>query len=267
VGTEARATARAGLLVAAGDADSRVRVAACRALGTLGADAEALRLLQQRVREDPKDFVRGAAVEALAAMGGDVAVATLREALAMDSYRDEVRVQAIRGLAKHAPPDALERVRPFVAYAWGRGGQHAVREAALDAVVALAPRAAETQALLAECCADPYFRMRGWAVAHLAKQPTVSDAARDALRRVAEGDPLDGHRTAAQAALATLLAGPRAGTAPVAPATTGAPAAGDPAAAERRRRLEQLRADAEALRLRAEGLEREIRRLEAEAAR
>jgi aminopeptidase N len=249
-----REIARGALINAAGDEDSRVRRAACAALGVAGRDQEVERLLLSRLRSDPKEFVKAAACEGLSAIGGDAAVGGLREALTIDSYRDEVRIQAVHGLAKHRAKGAAGAIRPFIAYAWGKGGQHRLRQAALDRWVELAGGAAGDAAvndLLIKLTADPYHRMRGKAIGHLRTRKVNTPAARAALQRVARTDHVGGNRTAARAALEALTGG---GAAPARDAGDG------PA-----KRVAELLREAERLKIEAERLLLEAKRLELEA--
>ncbi|MHC5019886.1 MAG: M1 family aminopeptidase [Planctomycetota bacterium] len=259
VDPEHRTFLRGALITAASDTDSRVRVAACKALGVVGRDGDVEALLLARLRSDPKEFVKAAACEGLSAIGGEAAIGGLREALAMDSYRDEVRIQALKGLARHAPQAAGKAARPFVDYKWGKGGQHRLRQAALDVYVAAAgkePANGPADQLLIRLTADPYHRMRGWAIGHLRTRytpatPGVADLLK-ALQRVARDDHVGGNRNAANAAIKQLTGAKE-------PPATATPRGTDERVAKLLREAERLKIAAERLLLEAKRLELEAR--------
>ncbi len=258
------AAARSALTLAASDADSRVRTAAVKALGDLtGAAAESSALLLARLHDDGKEYVRAAAAEALGKCKADGAGRALKEALAVESHRDEIRTAAVKALAALGEKGAVGVIRPFVEYAWGKGGQHALRREALAALVALGKDDPQTVPTLARLSRDPYFRMRGWTVDHLkgfAPKPgsgaTAPKEVVEAVRWVAENDPVEGNRDSAKAALRDLLGMPPE---PASPSTGPTPAE---RAATLRREAGRLRHESEAAAKRAGELEAEAERAE-----
>lgn len=245
---------RGAFIKAASDGDARVRVAACKALGGMGRDQDVEALLLSRLRSDPKEFVKGAACEALATIGGDIALTALREALTIDSYRDEVRTQALKGLVKHDAAKAAAAARPFIAYAWGKGGQHTLRQAALDAYVETEPDATAVSELLIQLTVDPYHRLRAKAIGYLRSRKADTPAARAALQRAAKDDPVGGNRAAAAAALVALAGGAAANDAP-----PGDAAGSDAEVRALLDKAERLKIEAERLLLEAKRLELEAR--------
>ncbi|MCI0341790.1 MAG: HEAT repeat domain-containing protein [Planctomycetales bacterium] len=261
------AAARPALTLAASDAESRVRTAAVKALGELpGAASESDALLLARLREDGKEYVRAAAAEALGKSKAPGALEALKQALSIESHRDEIRTAAVKALAALGEKGAVGDIRPFVEYAWGKGGQHALRREALAALVSLAKADPQTVPTLARLARDPYFRMRGWALDHLkgyAPKPGSGASAPkevvEAVRWIAENDPIPGNRDSAKAALRDLLGTPPE---PAAPSAGPTPAERAERAAAMRREAAKLRLDSEAGTKRATELEAEARKIE-----
>ncbi len=155
------------LVSAASDDDSRVRSAALKALGT-APPATAAPTLIERLRSDPSDYAASEAAAALGATRAPEAFDALVAALDRDSHRDVVRREVMNGLTALGDPRGARVALPYTAYAWGKGAQHRLRHAALDAMVKLAPHAPQTGATVVQLIGDPYFRMRNWAAAHAA---------------------------------------------------------------------------------------------------
>jgi hypothetical protein len=149
-------------VAASRDAESRVRRAAVNALATVPAQFS-----QDALRErlaDKSDYVTADAAWAFGKVKADGAFEALRDVIARrESHRDQVRQRAMDGLRELGDPRGAEVARNHLGYAWGKGIQHQLRKAALDAMVALAPKAPETRASLLALIDDPYFRMKTWA--------------------------------------------------------------------------------------------------------
>src|SRR5439155_13560659 len=107
-----------------------------------------------------------AAAEAGAALGktkAPGAFESLVEGLKRESHRDQIRQKIMDGLKDLGDPRGAAVAMGYLDYGWGKGIQHQLRHAALDAVVALAPDAPETKSWVMKLLADPYFRMKQWA--------------------------------------------------------------------------------------------------------
>src|SRR5262249_31616553 len=145
-------------------------------------------------------------------------------------YRDQIRLRIMDGLKDLGDARGAEVARRYLDYAWGKGIQHELRKAALDAMVALAPEAPETRAWVVKLLRDPYFRMKQWSAAHAAKLkipealtilrdiaengtgPGVKDAARNAADEIAKAlPPISGAKTQAEADAARAEARAKAG--------------------------------------------------------
>ncbi|MCG3136025.1 MAG: hypothetical protein HMLKMBBP_03820 [Planctomycetes bacterium] len=188
------------LASAAKDKDSRVRRAAANALANVPAaqSAPALRPLL----EDPSDYVAADASWALGKVKAEGAFDALVAQLARESHRDQVRQRTMDGLRELGDPRGAAVARRYLGYEWGKGIQHQLRKAALDAVVGLAPQDPETRATVLSLLDDPYFRMKSWAaekcgdlklaeavpalerMQQTAVGPWVRDAAKAALGRL-----------------------------------------------------------------------------------
>src|SRR6185295_2153661 len=101
------------------------------------------------------------AAEAGAALGKTKdpgAFEALVEGLKRESHRDQIRQRIMDGLKDLGDKRGADVAMRYLDYSWGKGIQHQLRHAALDAVVALAPDAPETKAAVVKLLRDPYFR-------------------------------------------------------------------------------------------------------------
>ncbi len=157
----------AHLAAAAHEADSRVRSAALRALGEFPA-AWAAPTLAAALRDEPRDYPASEAAAALGRTRAPEAFDALVAALARESHRDVVRREVMNGLAALGDPRGAAVALRYTDYAWGKGAQHRLRHAALDALVKLDPHGAATRGAVLALLDDPYFRMQQWAAGHAA---------------------------------------------------------------------------------------------------
>lgn len=195
------AASAAALAAAARDADSRVRRAAVNGLANHPAHLSAA-ALRDRIGADTSQYVVADAAWALGKVKADGAFDTIVGVLARESHRDQIRQRAMDGLRELGDLRGADIARRHLGYAWGKGIQHQLRKAALDALVALAPSDPATRAQIVALLGDPYFRMKQWAadksgdlklpeavpaLENLAKEgigPGVRDAARRAVERI-----------------------------------------------------------------------------------
>lgn len=110
-------TATAMLRAGIQDADADVRAACCQAWGRRGG-AEAVRVLEQVLRDDEEIDVRLAAVRALGQIGGPESVAAL--ALALEDNDPAMRYRAMRSLAAVTGQDYGTDVGKWREYIAGR---------------------------------------------------------------------------------------------------------------------------------------------------
>jgi HEAT repeat protein len=198
VGGDAAASA---LAAAAQDGESRVRRPAVNALANFPARLAGA-ALAQRIATDKSQYVVADASAALGKVKAEGAYDLLVATLARDSHRDQIRQKVMDGLRELGDPRGAAVARGYLDYAWGKGIQHQLRKAALDAMCALDPASAETKAALLRLLPDPYFRMKGWAAEKCADLkildavPVLESTARDAIG--------PGVRDAAKAALERL---------------------------------------------------------------
>ncbi len=234
--------AAGALVIACGDSDSRVRRAAVTALGEIPAawSAEALRARLA----DPSVYVAADAAAALGKTKATGAFEALQQTLARDSHRDQVRQRVMDGLKDLGDARAVPVATGYLDYGWGKGIQHQLRKAALDAVVALAPDAPETKQQVLALLRDPYFRMKQWAAEH-AVTMKIADAV-PVLDDLAANGVGPGVRDRAKECAAKIRA-------QTAPGAAGAPSTENRAAAS-------LELRAKVLRLRTElaALEKEL---------
>lgn len=156
------AAAKALVGVALVEKDSRVRRAAMNAMaeckGELVGEA-----LKGHLASDASVYVAADAGWALGKCKAPGAFEALVAGLARESHRDQIRQRIMDGLKDLGDKRGAEVARGYLDYSWGKGIQHQLRKAALDAVVALAPDAPETRAWIVKLVSDPYFRMKNWA--------------------------------------------------------------------------------------------------------
>jgi aminopeptidase N len=200
--TKAHAAARA-LITASGDADSRVRSAALEAMGEMPPQWVAETLMTS-LRDDPSGYAAAAAAAALGKTRAPGAFDALSMALTRDSHRDVIRREVMNGMKALGDVRGAQVAEMYTHYGWGKGLQHRLRHAAIDAMVALDPHGAATHATLAGLLDDPYFRMRRWAAAHVADVGMAT--AIPALEELIPGATGPGVRTAYEKALERLQA-------------------------------------------------------------
>jgi len=187
------------------DAESRVRTAVLEAMGSIPAPWSAA-TLKKHLAEDKSQYAAAAAAAALGKTRAPGALEALEAALARDSHRDTIRMRVMEGLESLADPRGAAPAMRYLGYEFGRGIQHRLRHAALDAVVALAPTEPSTRGAVVDLLGDPYFRMRQWAAGHAAALgieealPALEDMARNGIGPGVQG--------AAKRALAKLRAEP-----------------------------------------------------------
>lgn len=186
------------LLGASRDGDARVRETALEALGA-GPRAMVAEVLATRAREDGNDYCRAAAARALGKVHAEGAEALLLGLLGEDSHGDVLRAAALEGLCALGGRKAIEAARAHVGYAWGKGGTHRNRKAALEALVALSGDEPGTQEVLVGLLADRYHNMRAWAAEACGKLKVR--AAVPALTAMSKDDWHEGSRNAAKTAL------------------------------------------------------------------
>ncbi len=154
--------AAAALLQAVNDADARVRVAVMDALGAKNRRM-AGPAVAHAVETEPHPTVRAAAARALGKLKVKGAYEQLIALLAVASDQEQVRTGAIDGLKSLGDARAVEPVRPYLAYRWGQGANHVLRQAALNCVTTLAPDELIVHMAIVPLVRDPYHRMRSWA--------------------------------------------------------------------------------------------------------
>ena len=168
------ARSAAALCVAAEDADSRVRRAAVTAMGNCAPGLVAA-TLKKHLAEDPSAYVAADAAAALGKCKAEGAFEALKAGLARESHRDQIRQRIMDGLKDLGDPRGAAVAAGYLDYSWGKGIQHQLRHAAFDALLALAPDAADTHAWIVKLLRDPYFRMQNWA-AEAASKLKVAEA-------------------------------------------------------------------------------------------
>jgi aminopeptidase N len=193
------------LLAATRDADARVRETALEAMGQ-GPRALVAEILAVRAREDENDYCRAAAARSLGKVHAEGADKLLEELLKVDSHGDVVRAAALEGLGELGGRRAIDLAKQHLPYAWGKGGTHKLRQAALNVVVALAGDERETHALLVGLLSDRYHNMRSWAADACGKLKVRSAVA--TLKTMAESDWHGGAKNAAKAALERIAPPP-----------------------------------------------------------
>lgn len=192
------ARATEALLAASRDGDARVRETALEALGA-GPRAMVSEVLATRAREDGNDYCRAAAARSLGKVHAEGAEALLLALLAEDSHGDVLRAAALEGLGALGGRKAIASAKEHLGYAWGKGGTHRNRKAALEVLVALAGDESETHDLLVGLLADRYHNMRAWTAEACGKLKVR--AAVPALTAMAKDDWHEGSRNAAKTAL------------------------------------------------------------------
>ncbi len=155
------------LKAAAEDADSRVRTAALKALGGFPSNWSFV-TLAKHADADPSHYASAEAAAALGKIREPKLYDFLIDLLDRESHRDVIRRETMNALGSFGDPRGAAVAREYTAYKWGKGLQHRLRHAALDAMVKLDPRGEESRARVLELITDPYFRMRTWAAAHAA---------------------------------------------------------------------------------------------------
>ena len=120
-------SARAAVLAATRDADSRVRDAAATVLPHFPGPA-AVELLRQLAGGDPSPFVRGGAVHGLAALDPGAALPVIEALLREPSWVDVLRTSAIYALARVPADSAI----PILEQNLGPDHTRFVRQAALQ---------------------------------------------------------------------------------------------------------------------------------------
>jgi aminopeptidase N len=183
------------------DKDSRVRSAALEALGSVPATWSADTLADHALN-DASVYAAAAAAESLGKVRAPNAFAVLSKAVERESHRNVVRQRAMDGLRQLGDPRGAQLAYGSLAYVHGQGVQHRLRHSALDAAVALAPNAPETQEWIVKLVLDPYFRMRNWAAGHAAQLGV--EAAIPRLEESAKNGLGPGVRRAAKNALKKL---------------------------------------------------------------
>ena len=190
------------LVKALGDADSRVRETVARALGSFSRATAGEALLKALADSEEHPYVRGAAAESAGRLKVEGAFEAMRELLGADDLVDRVRGGALTGLKALGDPRGLDIALPYLAYSWGRGGNHRLRQTALACVTRLGPDDPRVHKALTELLGDPYHRMRQWAAA--ACGTYAVKAAIPALRQLSKSDWHGGTKSAAKKALQTL---------------------------------------------------------------
>jgi aminopeptidase N len=142
--------------------DYRVRKAAVLGLPGFGT-ASAKDLLRATIRRDPHNDVIAAAIVALAKAdpGGDATF--LAEQLDRDAWYDEIRLAVLTAIRELAPPDLLTVVRPYTGQAYNM----ALREAAFEAWVEIAPTDPALHAALLEAAQGPPYPLQKYALEEL----------------------------------------------------------------------------------------------------
>ncbi len=164
------------LLVAAEDKDGRVRRAAMEAMANHN-PVVVVESLKKHLADDPDGDVAAAAAGALGRTKAKGAFDALVGALGRESAGDRIRQGVLDGLRKLGDARGAAVVLPYLDYSWGKGMDHALRRAALGALVALAPADSETRRRIVELLHDPYPAMRDWAAAAAAELGTASPRA------------------------------------------------------------------------------------------
>ena len=156
------APAHLALLPASQDTDSRVRVAVAEALGQTNRRL-AGKTLVRMAGGDASPYVRGAAARSIGKLKLPDSRGLLTLLLKVESHGDIVRQGAIVGLRDLGDPAALPLVLPYLDYGWGKGANHVLRQAALDAALKLGGDEEAVHERVVALLADPYHRMRQWA--------------------------------------------------------------------------------------------------------
>ena len=198
--------ARAALLEALENPESKVRTAVARALGAWRGDDEVGRALAAVIQKDRSYYAAGAAAAALGRTRARNAATELKKALLRDSQREIIRVSALAGLAalqdERQLPLILEMARP--------GVHERVRSAALaraaDVAVNLPPEHRRSVREAAEdSLHDPLYFARRGAIEALRR---LGDAdAIGALRALEDRDVEGAVRHEARVAIEELRAG------------------------------------------------------------
>jgi HEAT repeat protein len=189
------------LVTGATDPDSRVRAAVMVALGGKKRSLAAPTVIRA-VAGDTHPSVRADAARAMGRLKIPSALEQLTALLKVDSDQDVVRTGAVDGLKRLGDARAVEAVLPFLAYRWGKGANHVLRQAALNCVTALAPDEKAVHGAIVPLVRDPYHRMRSWA-AQAAGKFGVRQAIPD-LVKVSKADTHGGVKNAAKKALKRL---------------------------------------------------------------
>ena len=121
--------ARAALLAAANDKDSRIRHEAIHALGQFK-DAKLADLYIKLINSDPSYFVVAEAAQALGESGSPRGFEVLTSTMKVDSWQETIRAGALRGIAALKDPRAFD----IASHYSGPGHSAAVRAAALQAL-------------------------------------------------------------------------------------------------------------------------------------
>jgi aminopeptidase N len=187
------------LVAAAEDVDSRVRRAAMNAMAECKAELVAP-TLRKHFAEDPSVYVAADAAAALGKTKDAGAFDALVAGLSRESHRDQIRQRVMDGLKALGDKRGAEVAMRHLDYSWGKGIQHELRHAALDAMIELAPEAPLTRAWIVKLLPDPYFRMQRWAAEAAVKlkigealpvmlelsETEATPGVKDAMRRNAE---------------------------------------------------------------------------------
>jgi aminopeptidase N len=151
-----RDSARAVVLSATRDSDTRVREAAALALARAGGHGEAVARLRSVAQNDRSWWVRAAAMRALAAADSGVALDVARDMLRRDEWRDLARVAALEALARIRSPES----RTLIIEQLGDGAPQG-RIASINALIAHTTPPDTAGARLLEPLlddADPFIR-------------------------------------------------------------------------------------------------------------
>jgi aminopeptidase N len=198
---DADPAAGAALLAAVKDPDPRVRETVLEALGRRGRDEVEAALLEALASET-HDYPRAAAARSLGKTMSRAAYAALEKLLALDSHGDVVRQGALEGLGALGDPRGADLAAPFTDYAWSRGSNHRLPEAALACVLKLAPDHEATHRLVMSLFEDPHPGARRRAAE--AAGTYLVHAARGGLERLEREDRDGSVKQAARRALDRL---------------------------------------------------------------
>ncbi len=157
--------AKAALLKAVNDADSRVRVAAINSLGQFKHDNSLARFLRGFFYDRTNYFERAAAIKAITKVDPSMAVHVIYTALDRNSYHQILRTTALRSLAKIKPDMAHEIAVNYSEY----GEPEYLRTAGISVMTKLDMDHNETIRLLSKYVSDPYIWVRAGAIRGLGK--------------------------------------------------------------------------------------------------